>query len=349
MAGDRVTLSEIAKATGYTINTVSRALRDRSDIAPATRKRIQEVAQRMGYVPNMAAASLRLGKSNTIACILRYVVNPYFGLMFEYLSEAAAACGWNVIAMSANEDEQKELEAIQSAYARGVDGVILVPSQQSDRARELLEQCGLPYVLLARHFPGHEADCVLCDEELAGYLAATHLIKAGHRKIAYVCDGGCVRNIVDRRDGFLRAVRAAGLDEDGVHVIPSRHSDGQSDAVDQARTIARLIRGEGLTGVVVFCDMQARHIIAELRRYRVRVPEDVSFVGFDNIDGASPSPLPLCSVGSDYRAMCETAIDLLRRRTEGDRSPAQTVLFPVEMYCRESCRIQEACGEKENA
>lgn len=337
MPGERVTLSEIAKATGYTINTVSRALRNQSDIAVATRQKIQEVARRMGYVPNMAAASLRLGRSNTIACILGYLVNPYFGLLFEYVSKAAAAYGWNVMVLSSNEDEQSELAAIQSAYARGVDGVVLLPTQKSDRARQALEQCGLPYVLLARQFPGNEADCMLCDEEEAGYLAAMHLIAHGHRKLAYVCDGGCVAEILLRRDGFLRAAREAGLAQEDVRLIPSQRESGQEDAVDQAASIAQLCREDGFTGVVAFCDMQARYLIAELRKYRVRVPEDVCIVGFDNIDSASPSPLPICSVGSDYQAMCELAVNRLHSRIQNSAEPARTELFPVAINCRHSC------------
>lgn len=337
MPGERVTLSEIAKATGYTVNTVSRALRNQSDISEATRKKIQEVARRMGYVPNMAAASLRLGRSNTIACILGYMVNPYFGLLFEYVSKAAAAYGWNVMVMSSNEDDKSEIAAIQSAYARGVDGIILMPSEKSDAPRQVLEQCGLPYVLLARQFPGHEADCVLCDEEEAGYLAAMHLIEHGHRKLAYVCDGGCVKEITLRRDGFLRAAREASLAQEDVKLILSQRESGQEDAVDQADIIARLHREEGLSGVVAFCDMQARYLIAELRKHRVRVPEDVAVVGFDNIDSASPSPLPICSVGSDYQAMCELAVKRLHSRIQGSAEPARTEVFPVALNCRHSC------------
>jgi len=174
MAGKRVTLAAVAKETGYTVNTISRALRDCSDIAPATRRHIQDVAGRMGYVRNMAASSLRLGRSNSIAFIAGYVVNPFFGMLFEYVSRAAAAYGWSVIFLSPNEDEPSELDAIQSAYARGVDGVVLMPTQKSDRARVLLEECRLPYVLLMRDFPGHEDDCLLCDEEQAGAQDGQH-------------------------------------------------------------------------------------------------------------------------------------------------------------------------------
>lgn len=338
MGRERVTLSEIAKATGYTVNTVSRALRDRPDISPATRQYIQQVAQRMGYVPNMAAASLRLGRSNTIACIVGYVVNPYFGLMFDYISQAAEAYGWNVMVLSANEDERSEMEAIQSAYARGVDGVVLVPTLKSEQPLQMLERCGLPYVLLSRSHPTHAADCVLCDDEMGGYLAASHLLEAGCRSMAYVCDGGCVHNIVSRRDGFLRAAREASLPDTDVHIIPSTRTNGQLDAVDQAEIIARLHREQGLSGVMAFCDMQARHVIAQLRAHHIRVPEDVAFVGFDNVDGVSPSPLPLCSVGSDYQAMCQCAVDMLYRRVQGDDSPVETRVFPVQICCRSSCR-----------
>lgn len=334
MPNKPVTLREVAEATGFAINTVSRALKNQPVISPATRAIIQKTAREMGYVPNRAATALRSGRSRTIACVVGYLINPFFGMLFEYISNAAAALNYNVMLFSTKDQEESEMKAIRSALAYGVEGVILVPCQRSEATLRFLRECGLPFVLLAREFPGQQTDCVLCDEEAGGYLAARHMLSAGHKRLLYVCDDGMVYSIDRRRRGFLRAAEEAGLAEESVRMVDS------PDTARQAEMIVRAHREDGFTGMAVFCDMQARHLIAALGRLGLHVPDDMGCIGFDNIDDITPSPLPLCSVGSDYRAMCERAVALLQRRIQGDDGPAQRMELPVEVICRFSCAGQ---------
>lgn len=337
MPNKAVTLREVAEATGYAVNTVSRALKNQSVISPATRAVIQKKAREMGYVPNRAATALRYGRSRTIACVVGYLVNPFFGMIYEYISAAAAALNYSIMLFSTNDQEESEEKAIRAAMAYGVDGVILVPCQRSNSAIQLLREYGLPFVTLAREFPDEAVDCVLCDEEEGGAMAARHLMAAGHHRLMYVSDDCQIYSIDRRRRGFLRAVREAGLAEDCVRVIRSREGDSAMTTAMQAEAAARLNREEGFTAMAVFCDMQARHLIAALREKGLRVPEDVGCIGFDNIDDITPSPLPLCSVGSDYRAMCVKAVELLQQRIQGEEGPTQRIELPVRLFCRESC------------
>lgn len=342
MANKPVTLREVAEATGYAVNTVSRALKNQPVISEATRAVIQKAAQEMGYVPNRAATALRSGRSRTIAFVVGYLVNPFFGMLYEFIAEAAARLNYTIMLFSTNDQPDREADALRAAIAYGVEGVILLPCQRSDDAVQFLREQQLPFVLLAREFPGEPLDCVLCDEEQAGFLAARHLIEAGHRRLVYVGDDCDIYSIDRRRHGFLKAVREAGLMEDGVSTVLRSDADIRRDDALLAQTVARLRREEGVTGMVVFCDMQARHLMAALGRLGLRFPEAMGCIGFDNIDMITPSPIPLCSVGSDYQAMCNRAVELLQRRIQGDRGPVERIELPARVFCRDSCQSRQS-------
>ena len=333
MKAKRVTLQQIAEKTGFSANTVSRALKNQSVISESTRSRIQSAAVEMGYVPNQAATSLRLGQTRTLALIVENLTNPFFGMLFEHIDRAAAALGYTVILFSSHYHGQDEKKAILLALSYGVDGIVLVPSHTSENNLSLLSEKHTPVVLLARAMKQMETDCAVMVDEQAGALAARHLWDAGHRKIIYSGDSGRLYSNNRRLEGFRATLIEAGADLAGQF----RMLRGQENADAIAAQIARLIREEGFTAMASFCDMQAHTLIARLRAYGIRVPEDLGCVGFDNIDEFVPSPLPICSVGCDYQAMCDEAVKLLLTRIQGAETP-HCVPFSPRLACRDSCR-----------
>ena len=145
-----VTLKDIAAKTGYSVNTVSRALRDKDDIAAPTREMIQKTAQEMGHVSNTLAASLRLGYTNTIAVILGDISNPHFSIMMKEIEGYAWKAGYTSILFNTNENEELELAAIQSALNKNVDGIIICPAQKTPYNLTYLKESGVPFVLIGR-------------------------------------------------------------------------------------------------------------------------------------------------------------------------------------------------------
>ena len=143
-----VTLKDLAAALGYSINTVSRALRDKEDIAPATRERIQRTAREMGYINNTLAASLRLGYTNTIAVILGDVSNAHFAIMMKEIEAYARANGYVSFLLNTDEDSELERKAIQTALNKNVDGIIWCPAQSDGENLALLRETGIPFVLI---------------------------------------------------------------------------------------------------------------------------------------------------------------------------------------------------------
>ena len=180
-SGKRVTLQDVARATGYTANTVSRALKNKPDISAETSKKIQDAARRMGYVRNAMACSLRSGHTRTLGVIVGGMSNPYYGRMTDSIQDAAAEEGYSLLIFCSRDDPELEYQLIETAISRQVDGILLFPCRGSQRTIERLKAVGIPYVLMARYLKEGQDDCVICDEEKGAYLATKHLLDAGRR------------------------------------------------------------------------------------------------------------------------------------------------------------------------
>jgi LacI family transcriptional regulator len=148
----RVTLKDIAAKTGFTINTVSRALKDKSDISLETKELIRQVAMDLHYVGDVAASALRSGTTKTIAVIIGDISNPFFGDLVHKIELAAKDFGYSIIIFNTSENSQLEYNAILSAYSKRVDGIIICPVQETIDNIRLLEQLFIPFVLVGRYF-----------------------------------------------------------------------------------------------------------------------------------------------------------------------------------------------------
>ncbi len=341
----RVTLQDIARQTGYSVNTVSHALRNKDDIAPRTREAIQNVAREMGYAPNQIASSLRSGRTQVFAVILGNMSNPFYGIMTDVIQDAARQAGYTLMIMCSRDDAAQEYQLVEQAIARRVDGILLYPTAHSQEAIRRLREAGMPFVLMSRYLEPGEADSVVCDEEQGAYLATRHLIEAGRRRLAYLSSTDVVFSGERRLSGFLRAGDEAGIPESDRHIhVADRNitAPRQLDAWhgDMVKKLARL-RDEGFDGLFVFCDVEAWHALDAMQKSGRFSPDDFGIVSFDNIEGALAFPIPLCSIGCDYAEMARQGIELLRARIHGDPRAPQTVVCPVHLVCRGSCGMRQ--------
>lgn len=320
----KVTLKDIAEATGFSINTVSRALRGEKNIAPETLQKIQDARLRMGYINNTLASSLRRGYTNTIAVILGDVSNPHFGVMMSEIEARARMYGYTSFLQTTDENEALELSAIQSAMNKSVDGIIICPCQQSDKNIRYLDSLGIPYVLIGRRCETVAADYVICNDELGGYQAAKMLIQNGHERILMLQGSANISSAHERLEGYLRAHREAGLAVD-ERLIREGSVMGQNN-----NALYEQIMEEDLhfTGVFAFSDLIAWDFWRFLHNNGYRVPEDYSIVGFDNIQSRLSVPFNLTSISSHKGRMSVEAVDVLvrRMRAQDNLPPAQVVI-----------------------
>ena len=330
----RCTLQDIAERTGFTINTVSRALKDKSDISLATREQIKAIADEMGYVRNRAASSLRSGRTKTIGVIVGGMSNPYYGIMTDAIQNAAAELGYSILIFCSRDNIDIELNALETALSYQVDGILLFPSAQSLRTILRLKAVGIPYVLMARHLDRDEDDWVVSDDEQGGYLAALHLIQAGHKRIGFLSSFDVVYSSKRRENGFYRALEESGIPRENGLVACQ---------LDQDQTLSQLETWKliGVTGVFLFCDEEAWRAVSLLQTQGQSIPHDMAIVGFDNIQGNLPIPAPLCSISYSIPDMAQSGINLLRRRIHEPNLEPQHVVFPVQLVCRGSCGAKD--------
>ncbi len=324
-----VTLHDIAAATGYTINTVSRALKDKDDISRETRAYIQQVASKMGYIRNYLASSLRSGRTRTLAMIVGSMINPFYAILTDLIQRESIRLGYSLMILCHQDDPKTELKSVEMALSRQVDGVLMTPCSFDSPALSQLRESRIPYVLLSRYLDNAGDDCVYCNDEQGGYLAARHLIETGHRKLAMLTYHQVVFSSRKRFTGFRKACAEAGIPD----------SEVQYACVGENAAILETLRewiARGVTGLFSFCDVEAWNTVTLLESIGVRVPEDLTVVGFDHILGYIGFLKPICSIDCHLQEEASTAISLLRNRIHDPSLPPQQVMIPVNLVCR--CR-----------
>lgn len=307
-----VTLKDIAQKTGYTVNTVSRALKNKADISPATCMLIQKTAKEMGYIGNAVASSLRSGKTKTIAIIVADASNPYFSIIIREFEQAARTRDYATFILNSNEESESEKQAILLALSKNVDGILICPSQKSIENIRILQRANRPFVLLGRHLDDKSMDYVICDDDKGGYIATTHLLALGHRDILFLNAHHSISSARERLQGYRRAFAEMGVEVNPELIREVAHLSGGCRSVLQHVIDSRL----PFTAIFAFSDLIAWEAVYTLDRNNLRVPEDISVVGFDNIQSRFFFPFPLTTVSSSKGNTSLKAFEILLKKIE---------------------------------
>ena len=328
----KVTMKDIALETGFTINTVSRALKDKDDISEATRKLIKETAKSMGYISNSIAGALRSGTTKSIAVILGDISNPHFSIIVKEIETVARKHGYSTFIINTEENSDLEYEAISSALGKKVDGIIICPTQKNKGNIEYLKKTGVPFVLVGRYFCDMETDYVVCDDVNGGYQATRHLIEKGHRRILMLNGPSCISSAAERHDGYKKALEDSGIQYDKDLVREMSITTGES------RRIVRKVLEEGIqfTAIFAFSDMIAWETIHVLQKCGIKVPQDVAVIGFDNIQSKLSFPNPLTSISTSKSKMSRRAVDILLKRINDKKAGVIKTVIDTKVVVRES-------------
>ena len=212
----RTTLKDIANACGYSVNTVSRALRGDKRLSKATRSLIQETARSMDYIPNTMASSLRSGRSRMIAVIVNDLHNQHFCDLLNRMDRELRKADYNLMILCMQLDDSLAEKLIHTAISLGVDGILYFPNFGQRHYIEYMTGNDMPFVLLDRRVNDVEADTVRCDDLQGGYLAGQHLAALGHRRFLFLSGVEKSSSQMDRFNGFLQAIRENGIPEDDI-------------------------------------------------------------------------------------------------------------------------------------
>lgn len=325
-----ITLADIAKATGYSVNTVSHALHDKPDISEDTKAKIKAKAEEMGYIINTSASALRSGKTKSIAIIIGDIANPFFSILIKEMEKCLRAYHYNSLVLNTDEDEALEREAIISAISKNVDGIILCAVQKSRNNLEFLKKAGIPYLLIGRYFQGDDSAYVVCDDFNSGYVAAKHLIDLNHKKLLFINAPVYISGAYLRQEGAKRAIMDAADQDVSLSIA-------QIDALGNADRICPILdEYADCTGIICFSDMIAMQVCHFLKALGKQVPRDVSVIGFDNIVSRLLSPLMLTSVSVSKTSMSVKAVDTLMKIIEGETDSLHQHILPTRVITWDS-------------
>lgn len=326
-------IKDVAAHAGVSVGTVSNVLNGRDTVSAAAAERVRAAIDALGYVRNDAARQLRAGRSRSIALIVLDVGNPFFAAVARGAEDRAAADGYVVLVGSSGADIDREHLYLDQFLEQRVAGVLLTPADAADGVAERLVSAGIPVVLVDEHTARDDVCTVSVDDVEGGYLAVAHLLAQGRRRIAFVAGPLTTRQVADRLDGARRAVaEVAGAEFEIVA------TESMTVLAGRAAGEAIRARSDRPDGVFAANDLLAVGMLQALTMQgSVRVPEDIAIVGYDDIDFASATVVPLTSVRQPAKALGSTAVDLLLRQLDGDLDPAERqVRFRPELIVRAS-------------
>ncbi len=328
------TITDVARAAGVSVATVSRALRGLDRVSPETRARVLKVAQEMDYVASPTATSLASGRTRVVAVVAPFLTRWFFATLVSAIEKALRPHGHHVLLFDLEDDTyDRRMPLTQNMLWKRVDGVITLNVPMTAAEVDLVNRLDLPLVAVGSPVPGRP--CVRIDDSDVMRIATEHLVGLGHTKIAYV--GAVPTNVahIETPKTRLQSYRAA-MDSHGLAVRPDwvLPSDwtAEAAAVDAVRLLGLT---DPPTAVVAASDEIAIGVMAAARRLGLRVPEDLSVIGVD--DYTLSSVLGLTTVRQDVTAQGRRAAELLiGALLEHEPVEERTVFLPVELVVRES-------------
>lgn len=330
-----VTVRDIAKRTGLSPITVSRALRGDPAVRTETRLRVEHEAAASGYVPNLIAAALASNRSRAIGVVLPTLWDSIFASTVEGISRILRQHRFELILGSSSYEQRDETEVLSTFLHRRVDGVILPAIGHNKTTRTLIEKNRLPVVEIGNLPEATIGSVVGFSNEKAAYAAAEHLIAGGRRRLAYVGGIGADNaNGRDRLAGFRRCLQSHGLPVDERLVL---EVDYTPRAVLPA--IDRLVAALGdFDGLVVGGELWSAIVALEFARRGIAVPDAVALVALGKVEHADFLPTPLTTIVFPRQRVGELAAELIVARCEGDAAPYRVWDLGFELNVRASSR-----------
>jgi LacI family transcriptional regulator len=328
-----ITSRDIAKAAGVSQSTVSRALRGDIRVAEATRLRVVEAAERLHYTPNVLARSLITNRTRTIGVVVSDITNPFYPELLDVLHGEIALCGYRTVLFNERTDDGGTDTLLPQLAGRAVDGMVFASVTLGSRSAELFSRAGLPVVLLNRHVDGAQVDRVISDNRAGGQLAARFLVETGHRRIALIAGPSNTSTSRDRELGLRETLEELGLplQERYRRAGDYSHQSGYQWCIDLLRVEPRP------TVIVCGNDVIAFGALDAAKRLNIRVPEELSILGFDDIEMASWEVFSLTTIRQQLARMAKVSVRMLVERLEADgiQEPRE-VAFPTQLVKRDT-------------
>lgn len=334
----KVSIRDVAKEAGVSIATVSYVLNQKSTqtISGETTDKVREAAARLGYVPNLNARSLTSRRTNLIGVVIPQTEpgrefmfdNPFYGALLSSLEYTARKNGYHLLLTGPRSGQSY----IGIARNRGVDGIVIVGSYPTDSLNEL-HQLSIPVVLVDTYVKDEAFHTIGIDDRRGGQMATEYLLSQGHRKITFLSGDIQEHGVMRQRYlGYRDALAAAGLAMNEHWVLRGEVSFRYG--VDAAK---HLMKQKDITAVFAAADILGVGLVKGLHQEGYKVPQDLSIIGFDNLDLAQMCDPSLTTISQDITAKGEAAVRAILDASDGMREKQERI-FPVELVVRESVR-----------
>ena len=308
MTPQPVTLADVAREAGTSPSTASRALSGRGYVAPDVRKRLLAVADRLGYVPNLSARTLKQRQSRVVGVVVSDLSNPFYAALAAGAEQTLREAHYQMLLLGDNSETAHELAGARTFLAMRAPGVIMTPASRA--AGDLLLARGIPVVEVDRRL-ATSCDAVVIDNERGAHDAVTHLLELGHKRIALLMAPTTWTSDAGRLRGYRAAMASAGLPAD-------RSLVGKIDAqaADAAARISALLDSARPTAVFAANNQLAEQAWREIRRRRLQIPRDISLVAFDDVPWMGMVQPAITAVDQPVFEMGRRAALLLLRRLD---------------------------------
>ena len=317
------TLKDVAHEAGVAVSTVSYVINNNASISEQVRSRVFQAIDKLGYLQNSSAKAMRTGKSMAIGLILPDLANPFFPELAQSVENTARDNGYSTFLVDTDISETIEQESIERLIQRGVDGLLWFPTSQEDTLANFRSQ--IPAVVIDRYLKSY--DTVIPNHQLGGELQAKFLLDQGHKKIGMITGPLAIDNMKDRRDGFIDAIARK------ADIVWETENPFSMNLTNQA---IKYLLQKDVTAVVAGNDLIAIGAIQHLKLAGIKVPEDISVIGYDDIPWGKWIAPPLTTIRMPVAELGAEAVHFLLRRLEQPLAPKRNLTINVELIVRES-------------
>ncbi|MDQ4077605.1 MAG: LacI family transcriptional regulator [Chloroflexota bacterium] len=327
-----VSIYDIAKQANVSPSTVSRALNGHPRIGAETTEYIRQLAEEMGYVPSTVAKSLTLSKTWTVGMVMTSISDPFMATVAEGVEAVASAHGYKVFLSTSPNHSSQEFTAVRTLQERRVDGVIIISSHLFEQYSWLFSEMRVPFVLVNEQDKRQDVPWVAIDDTEGAKLAVDHLIDLGHRRIGYIGVTNRPKSNQYRFEGYQAALQEAGVSFDEALVC---NPEPQGHLQRGEAALASVVTA-GVTAVFCYNDVTAIGLLSACHKQGVAVPDDLSVIGFDDIEMASYTIPPLTTIRQPCFQLGQLAMGMLLDLINGEEPESQ--LLPVELVVRNTTR-----------
>ena len=325
------TSDDVARLAKVSQSAVSRAYTPGASVSAETKEKVLKAASELGYRPNALARAMISGKSRLIAMLVAYLDNQFYPIVLEHLARALQERGYQVLLFMTDPGRQDEV--VQRILEFQVDGIVMASATLSSTLARECAQTGIPVVMFNRYVATSPASSVTSDNIEGGRLVADFLARGGHERIAFIAGAEDSSTNRDREAGFTNGLARHGIAA-FARAVGGYSFDG---AVEATRTLLRA--RERPDAIFVANDHMAFAVMDTIRsEFRLRIPKDISIVGYDDVPEAAWKGYDLTTVAQSWRKMIDATIAILLEQIENEVVKKRAAVLPAELVVRGSAR-----------